>query len=221
MSTHYDGKQLARCFDVVSATYREIDSLIELLNNNISDKVNGINDHNGKKLRIQEPTQKDKADESGWIKCNITVSFEIFRGKKQAPSSYLGYQISLLGDGMILAEEPLIHFCHWVTALGIDDNHFGFSLDLSDSKIDEGKLITWKSEDESVYWTFSVRLTSINNVNDITRIADTIASLLEEQTSESIPDDIHGLVRYHMNNDKEIYIDKPTNSGEAHSEQTR
>jgi len=198
MGENYDGKKLAKCFEVASATWKEIDSLAQILNKIIEESLSKNGTRYEKEKRIAFCM-----DDTDWIGTDVAQSFGIFQHRGKKPNRFLGYQVSVLGDGMLVAEEPLVHFVCWNYALSFDDGiYVGFPFDEEPpTKVESDRLIWW-TEDGLPQWMFSVRLTFINDEASVARIAHAMIALLQEKPlEEALPSSLPGLVLYHLDGD--------------------
>lgn len=192
MDKIYDGKKLAYCFDLASSACKEIESLAQLLNNTIIKSLEKNKVRNTSKFEVN-----DRSDDSGWIFTDLAQSIGILEPKKKKPSKYLGYQISLLGDGMIIAKEPLVHFFYWDTPVDFDSNYIGFPFEGdTEYKVERNHLIIW-GNDKKYEWMFSVRLVTINDESDVKKIVQTVMELLNNEKL-SLPSDLPGLISYSL-----------------------
>ena len=192
MSNIYDGKKLARCFEVASATWREIDALTQVIKQMLEIQ---LNKNKFRHIRMKRTWCNDETD---WIGASVAECFGLIPPKNKTPKSYLGFQISVLGDGMEIAGEPLVHFVHWRDIpLDLNDAYVGFPLDQDcEHQVESERLIVWPGDGQSE-WLFSIRLTAINNEVDVKMIVDAMMALLHgNPADQALPSDISGLVRY-------------------------
>lgn len=195
MSTIYDGQNLARCFEVVSAAWKEIDALALLVNQKLE-----IHFHKNE-IRYESMKRTWRNDETGWVGSDVAQCFGLIHPPKRKPSSFLGFQISVLGDGMAIAREPLVHFVHWTTPLDLNDDYVGFPEDEEPHYVDSDRLVRWQDgkNGNPPAWMFSIRLTTINSEGDVERIVQAMMNLLlGKPTNEALPSKFPGLVHYCM-----------------------
>lgn len=178
MEEVYDGKSLARCFELASKAWNEIDALCQLLDATIEKELQRNADRN-------EPLSRAwRYDDGDWIATDVAKCFGLISFRKKIPTRYLGYQISVLRDGMEIAQEPLVHLFHWGVPIDfLDGNYVGFPLDKQgvELQLRGNHLIVWADEeqlnsDDSI-WMFSVRLTAINSEDDVNRIVSAMLAL--------------------------------------------
>jgi hypothetical protein len=196
MNKIYDGKKLARCFEVASATWKEIECLILIFNKTIEESL-VKNNFRYEKLK----KRSEQFDDTNWVGTGVGESFGILGFREKKPGRYLGYQISVLGDGMSLAGEPLIHFIFWNYPLDFSDTYVGFPFDTEWGHVVESdRLILWPDPDDGKpEWMFSIRLTSINDEDDVTRIVQAMTNLLKNNPEGLLlPPDLPGLVFYRL-----------------------
>ncbi|MEN9492193.1 MAG: hypothetical protein RJA63_2642, partial [Pseudomonadota bacterium] len=150
-----------------------------------------------------KPTSKDGQDGSGWLYAHHAMSFPLKkkRNSSQEADMYLGYQISLLADSLLPDDKfPMVHVFLWSVLNDLEDYRVRFPFD--DGKLEADRLITWANGDASKWtdrdWTFSLRLTSLNNrQNLVESVINPALALLQMKTAiEALPDDLPGLVFY-------------------------
>ena len=191
MSNVYDGKNLASCFEVASAAWREIDALTQVIKQTLEIQLNN-------KFRYICMKRTRCNDENGWVGASVAECFGLIPPKKKTPKSYLGFQVSVLGDGMEIAGEPLVHFVHWRDIpLDLNDAYVGFPLDQDcEHQVESERLIVWPGDGQAE-WLFSIRLTAINNEVDVKMIVDAMMALLQgSPADQALFSGISGLVRY-------------------------
>lgn len=193
MDKIYDGKKLSSCLNLASAAGKEIESLSQLLNNVLINHLKENKIRNDNKFSVHY-----QSDDSGWIYTDVAHSIGILEHKKKKVSKYLGYQISLLGDGMVSAGEPLAHFFYWDSPVDFDNVWIGFPFDKDWGKytVENDHLILWEDEKQPE-WMFSVRLMTINDENDVNRIVQSMIDLLVTETLK-MPSELPGLVSYYL-----------------------
>ena len=198
-----EGKKLVQCISAISAYGREIDSLCETLNDQITQRFSR-DDLPCKP--VGKMVSDLRRDETEWVCTDVAWSLPL-AGKKARigrPEMYLGYQISLAGDGMAFVgnEEPLLHLCLWESDIDFNEVYMGYPLDedpaitIKDNRLIvwEGPGTTWKKD----CWTFSIRLLTLDSSNALLErvINPAIALLNETPVTSSLPDDLLGLVLY-------------------------
>lgn len=210
MANVFDGVKLTQCFNLVSNSGKEISALAEMLNNRFS---NGLDAAKLFKM-VSDPFEEERMDDSGWVFTDIAYSFPIARRQKGIPKTvkHLGYQISLLGDGVGISEkaEPLLHVFLWEDAVNFDEDcymHIPYEAIEDDpwTLIHQGRLINW---DDLERWTFSIRLTTLNSAQDLEQyvVNPAIALLNGEQPEEAFAGSHPGLVTYQIAEDGMLVI---------------
>ena len=191
MDKPIDGKNLATCFEVASAACSEVEQLIKLLTNVL------IKNLEENKIRTHEPKTCYQHDNSTWIYTDVAQSIGIVIRPKKKIGKYLGFQISLMGDGLMEGKEPLIHFFCWDCAIDFNESWIAspFNFD-QEFKIIDKHLVSW-TEKDSKEWLFSIRLVAINSEDDILRIVEVIIDLINESNLKSISE-LLGIISYHM-----------------------
>lgn len=207
MTNKVDGAALASCFKVVASCGKEIQALSDTLNNLITEAISSNRELpcvlNNERVNYQDCMD----DSSGWVYTDIAYSFPLKRlGKgQQKTSAYLGYQISMMGDGIAAPgnDEPLIHVFLWAAPVDFDEYYMGYPIDKdAESRVLDERLIMWNSENPekwpSHHWVFSLHLTSLNSSEDLERcvVKPALALLRGESVLSALPDSIEGLIRY-------------------------
>lgn len=186
-----EGKKLAACFKVASAACLEVEQFSQLLTNLLTKRLVE------KKINTQKLNVSYRHDQSTWIYTDVAQSIGIAFPPKRNSSKYLGYQISLIGDGLMLGEEPLVHFFYWDCVIDFKEiwisSPFSFEQEFT---IKENHLVQW-SEEESDEWMFSIRLVAINNENDIKQIVEEIVNLIGKENTNSISK-LPGIISYRI-----------------------
>ena len=211
MSNIIDGIALTKCFEIVSRCVTEVEALSDMLNGMLLEEL-GRSDNKLPCIINGESKHSYFTGDIGWVITDSAYSFPIkTKGKgKKKTAMYLGYQISLAGDGIALNNgnrQPLLHVCLWEVPLGFDDgNYVSFPMESASEasfEIIDGRLLTWGDVTPEINWhdrgwTFSVLLTVLNNREDLLKYVVTPAlSLLRgSDAKEALPENLQGLVRY-------------------------
>ena len=208
MSNIFDGVKLTQCFNLVSNAGKEIDALSEVLNNQIAKAIAKTSFRPDQK----EPMYSGRNDDSGWIFTDFAYSFALKSKNKKVADKKLGYQVSLLGDGVGFSEkaEPLLHVFFWGDAADFDDDSYMCIPHPASSEdpwelVYNGQLISW---DNLNGWTFSIRLTTLNSTQDLEQyvVNPAIALLNGEKPEEAFPELNPGLVTYQIVEDGMLII---------------
>jgi len=203
-----DGKTLAQCFEMVAKSGSELEGLITALKNLLVEKL----EKKGNEwpfVQAGDFQYSDRLDDSGWVYTDVSYSLPLkSRGKgKKLAECYLGFQISMYGDGIAVPgqdAEPLLHVFCWGDPVNIaDENYMGFPLCKDETlNILEGRLLTWGAMNSqqwnSCSWTYSLKLLGLNNADDLKRyvIDPAFALLAGEEVGKSLPDGSVPFVRY-------------------------
>lgn len=157
------GKNLGKCFQVVSQVYEEIDALIVALQGQIDDYLteNELCEQDAKWNK--QPKSPDGYN--GRFYSNYLCS------RKLEDNWHLGFQISLICEAVNQDEnaEPLLHVFKWEMVEGVnvpDLSYFskGYPLELG-AELRGDSLIVWYDEasSDNYQWFFSLRLAALTN----------------------------------------------------------
>ncbi|OGB52265.1 MAG: hypothetical protein A2503_14435 [Burkholderiales bacterium RIFOXYD12_FULL_59_19] len=199
-----DGNQLVQCFNAISAFGKEIDSLCSSLNELLTKEI-------GKAVLsckvAGEFSEDSRQDEACWLYTDVASSLPLM-GKtlrKNRPEMYIGYQISMIGDGMSFCgnEDPLLHVYLWRDENCFDDEcymRYPLAQDPPYQLI-SNRLIVWgdlKDGWKEYEWTFSIRLLSLDSSKALLDrvIKPAIALLAGTAVTSALPDNLPGLVIY-------------------------
>jgi hypothetical protein len=202
-----EGKQLVQCLRAVSAYSKELNAMVETLNELLVKEFGCAKDL---PCKISgEFVYSDRKDESEWLWTDIAYSLPLMGKKKikKTAEMHLGYQISLMGDGMSFLgnEEPLLHIVLWGGAIDFaNDEYMGYPLELEDDqpyRILNGRLIVWG--EQSADWrqngfVFSLRLLTLDSSQAlIDRVIKPALALIKSvPVTTALPDDMPGLILY-------------------------
>jgi len=203
-----DGKTLAQCFEMVAKSGSELEGLITALKNMLVEKL----EKKGNEwpfVLAGDFQSSDRLDDSDWVYTDVSYSLPLkSRGKgKKLAERYLGFQISMLGDGIAVNgqdAEPLLHVFCWDQAVDFGDEYYlGFPLERDETfDVLEGRLLTWGTMDSrqwnSCAWTFSLKLLGLNNPDDLRKyvIDPAFALLAGEDVVKALPEGSVPFVRY-------------------------
>jgi hypothetical protein len=196
------GKKLTQCVRAISAYGKEIEAFRETLNGLL---LQAIDNGGTPYARHGNPVTAARMDDSEWVYTDVAFSIPLWhiRRGRHVTDLYLGYQISLSGDGIGFRgnDEPLLHVFLWDGPADLEENWMGYPLDAeSEPTIEHNRLIMWPGANRA-QWTFSIYLLSLNSnealFDRVVTPAITLASLeTEDGILEILPDDLPGLVRY-------------------------
>ncbi|ABD70761.1 hypothetical protein Rfer_3051 [Rhodoferax ferrireducens T118] len=202
-----EGRQVVQCFRAVSAYGKEIEALCETLNARLTQEIDNLKDELPCKVAGQF-MKSSREDEWDWIFTDVAYSLPLMDKafRKKRAEMYLGYQISLTGDGMSFDgnEEPLLHVCFWDIEIGFGDEgvHMAYPVDQEHQpRLKDNRLILWEGSGadwKKYQWTFSLRLLELKTSQDLHDrvIKPAIALLSGVDVRTALPDDLAGLVIY-------------------------
>lgn len=197
------GQAIHQSARLLSKAGQEINSLMIMINES-------INNHQfGNGLVISEDWLEDSIyDDSGFICIHYAKNLGLRKATKRKTQCYLNIQISLSDDGMTHAEanneEPLIHISLWEEASDVNnDNYFALLWQEDEGfTLQEEVLFNWAPDVEDWTeqgWTYSLKLTSLNSLEDIkNKIVLPVDALLSSNSVEEAGlKNIDGIVKYH------------------------
>ncbi|MBS1633870.1 MAG: hypothetical protein JST10_15005 [Bacteroidetes bacterium] len=213
MNQKIDGSALASCFKVAASSGKEINALTDALNNLFTEYLS-----RDKEFSSDKPKGDDRFDDSVWVYTDVAYSFPLKLQKKSKNrgkgsndiAGYLGYQISMIGDGIAIPKnnEPVIHIFFWEEKVDFDEDYYmGIPLEIDTIKqVHNNRLIEWNPEGAYkktvFFWTFSLRLTSLSSSEDLKRcIVEPAFKLLQDKSQykdvlTALPDSIEGIIFY-------------------------
>lgn len=201
MNGRVNGATIAGCFRLASDCGREINAMDEALKNLFLKA--SVNHADSLPWKILEGDKASKCkDVSGWVQTDFSRSFPLARKGKKRPQMYLGYQISLSGDAIAISEpEPLVHVYCWENPVDFSDWYMGYPLDGTSQPELVDNVVFWPCEatdnGRSSCWTFSIRLSVLNNPEDLDRnIIQPAVKLLKGEGAESSLLGVTGLLIY-------------------------
>ncbi len=200
---------LIRAFETVSQCWLEVTGLAETLDELFEEELRQLPAN----LRMKydgNPVVASRNDKSDYLSTDLATSFPLknkFSSQSAAPDMYIGYQVSMLGDGIFQdAKAPLIHVFLWGCQADFDDFYFSFPLDEDSSlSLDSSRLFVWGESAPSTWterqWSFSIKLTDMNNrQNLLDSVVKPALSLLGMvSANDALPDNLPGLVLYPLN----------------------
>ena len=207
MNTNAGDENLINAMELVARMGRELNGLSETLTDLFQHELNKIGtDYPCQFLNLQAPRQSSRYDDSQWLCTGYAESFAL--SKQRASSNeidaHVGYQISLLGDGLIPGvRSPLIHVFFWEGAADFDsDGHYlQFPLG-EDATCSDERLLKWEPSNSASWieglWAFSIKLTSMNSRQDLldSVVSPALALLRGKGSMDALPDSLTGLVLY-------------------------
>lgn len=194
--TMIDGKTVADCFALVARYGTELKAMNDALENLLSVQLTAEKTF----ILVGDAEWDDRYDDSDWVYTDVACSFPLkSRGKgKSKVEKYLGFQISMTGDGIHIPgnKEPLLHVFCWESPIKFDDEYYiGFPSD-SDPKnphkcVDD-RLMLWGERSgnwNEHEWVYSLRLMSINSIDDLKKyvVTPALALLKGENICDVLP----------------------------------
>lgn len=200
------GKSVTKSAQFIAKIGEQVESMIELITTNLSNSFKNIDKYYYPAENWKSCTRYDQND---WVLSDYAhyIGLKLKGKKKSDPIGYLIIQISLWQDGaeFVGNEEPLIHISWWDDPIEIDkDNNYFGSLfgDDEDFVIESNILINWNPEAKTIQeqrWSYSLRLTSINDLDDIrNKIVNPVIDLFNKGIEEVVLSisKIDGIVAY-------------------------
>jgi hypothetical protein len=196
--TIIDGKTVADCFAVVARYGTELNALCDALENLLSEQLTAA-----KTLPcvlIGNAEGDDRYDDSEWVATDQACSLPLKSIGKRKVGGYIGFQISMTGDGINISgnEEPLLHVFFWESPINFDDeNYIGFPFESNPEnpyKYVDDRLMLWGERSgnwNEHQWVYSLRLMSINTIDDLKKyvVTPTLALLKGKNVREVLPDE--------------------------------
>lgn len=210
MTNQHIGKAIYNSAKLISQVAQETESLFDLIKNRFNTELFETVEKKPpiKIVRGWKNNQGYKAvyDEYDWILNGYAVTLGIKSKKSEA---FLWIQLSLLGDENEFEEmnvtEPLLHICLIGHDLSYSDETYININDINDPEYRSKFPITlhqncfwdWdsdKSEPLKQEWYYSLKLTSLNSVEDVDqKIITPVKSLLSATSSTEKDSAIHNL----------------------------
>jgi len=202
-----DGKTVADCFALVARYGTELNALNDALENLLTENLTA-----DKKLpcALAADAESDyRCSESDFVYTDMAYSLPLKSKGKRKVEGYLGFQISMTGDGIGIPgnAEPLLHVFCWNVPVNFDETpYIGFPLD-SDSEypftIFDERLVLWGQQDgnwNDREWTYSLRLMHMNSIDDLKKyvVTPALGLLKGENVADVLLDEWLGktLIRY-------------------------
>lgn len=201
------GQTIFYTFRAVERIGKEIDNLLNLIENEIASSFPKSQNRNHPKIVTKWDTVH-RDSENQWTYTDAAGYIGI--GKTQdKPKGYVSFQISLDSDGMksdvCHNQEPLLHVILWEDHVDFDGD-FYFSLanihDDGNPTLQDGVLFSWEdnaADWSDQVWAYSLQLTSINSIDDVkNKIIKPIYTLLQNGVDAVSVKDIDGIIHYEM-----------------------
>lgn len=206
MTIQHIGKSIYNSAKLISQAAQETLNLFELIENRFNSEVFEI-EHKNIPFKILEYWTYDEVyDPSGWILNGYAETLGITR-RMNGVSSFLWIQLSLFGDENEFEEmdvkEPLLHICLMGHDLNYSDGEYININDINNHvyetnpKSYQGCFWYWandKADPLKQEWYYSLKLTSLNSVEDVDqKIITPVKSLLSATSSTEKDSAIHNL----------------------------
>lgn len=220
------GPRIYECFSTVESVGREVDAINRHLPGLIIEKIIEAG------YKYFEQQDELRESDNGWVYTDYIWAVPFSKKSNNQNKLWLGYQISFSGDCVnyrgCKAPEPLVHVFLWShidsTELGFSGGYYmSFPLEpFQGLKVTCNSLIEWPitegynwlKKENPCSWTFSIKLTSLNQLKDLeTLIVTPAIQLIDNNDANGILGNLidKGLVWY----DDEII---PSDSAEDDSE---
>lgn len=200
------GQTIFHTFRAVERIGKEIDNLLNLIENEIASSFPKSQNRNHPKIVTKWDTVY-RESENQWTYTDAAGYIGI--GKTQEkPKGYINFQISLNGDGMSSENcqnhAPLLHVAFWGDRLDFDEDfYFSLANIHGDNPIlQDGIIFNWEDKagdwlDQE--WVYSLQLASVNSIEDVKlKIIEPIYSFFEKGVDTAILKKIDGIIHYEM-----------------------
>ena len=203
-----DGKALVQCFEVVAKCGCELVALSTLLKNMLIKNI-GMTKNTFSFVPADKFIEKYRCSAiTDWVVTDNAFSLPLKNRdkRKKTVERYLGFQISMAGDGIALPgqdAEPLLHIFCWDAPVEFDENYIGFPLESDEPfEVIDNRLLLWGTSDNRQWnnctWTYSLKLVQLNTIDDLQKnvINPVLALLSGADVVQSLPDSLLALVYY-------------------------
>lgn len=194
------GESIVNSVDLIDKAGKEIDSLLNLIEEEVNrallDRSFGLFPHVGT-WKYSENFSYNQ-----WVYKDVAISLELGERSNSKTKHYLSIQVSLSGEGIksskSVNKEPLLHVCFWEMSIDFNEDIY-FRLDETDAHLKNNVLWDWNPDARrwnEQAWTYSLRLTSINTIEDIRRKIVSPFITLTSSIKDAMKDleNIHGIV---------------------------
>lgn len=201
MSDENIGISIHNSFRLVENVGREIEGLFQVAQLEINKAIENIDG-----MKISEEWDTDcSQDDNGWVVKDYACYIGLTNNRGRSTKKFLNIQVSLSGGGMSAVEGqnnlPLLHVSLWDDCTDFGDTYMELERNEEELSLQEGVLFNWAEKARDWLdqeWTYSLYLTSINDVNDIqNKIVQPFVSLVKNQnSSRGELTNIEGIVCY-------------------------
>jgi len=210
-----DGKTVTQCFELVSQVTKEVEGLCGILPEMITKALSREKKSLPCNLVDIDFTNDLGYEDSGWVMTDTAYSFPLKgRGKKKT-QAYIGFQISLMGDGIAIPSnnEPLLHVFLWGDSCSFEEESY-LNFPIADDENDpqlrvvNDRLLLWGDKEldwgteglewNQFQWSYSLRLMALNSPEDLKKhiIEPMLILLGGGDVMSALPDSLPALVKY-------------------------
>lgn len=207
MTTLTIGQSITQSAELLANAGNEINNLCTLLANELPESINESKRKLSKNIVVGDWVDTDYLEGWVYLEGGSYIPLYAHHNSREA-TKYLNIQIALGGENAKVPgqpTEPLIHIYMMDEAVDFSDMYLNPEECLEDESAEliNNVLFSWDKTPESwqdQYWSFSVKLTSVNSLQDLRE--KIIAPAVELITSEYQDDvavklsDIEGIVRF-------------------------
>ncbi|WP_313474830.1 hypothetical protein [Stutzerimonas kunmingensis] len=194
------GNQISASFEYVTKVGQEVDNLSTL----VTEEINRmLSEPDLARLFASEHWSNDtRNSDNQWVSTDVIYDIPLIIKPKRSASMYLGFQISLAGDGIATGGNrlPLIHvFCWAYGPAEFPGCAMIFPLEPGEQLLDSGLLFVFEDRPGAPRsWAYSVELAQVNTLDDVARLIlqPMRKLLLGAEALEAFKGDLKGLVRY-------------------------
>jgi len=207
------GSNIAQSAALINSACIEINNMLTLLQQELSDALENSKSDLSRYAYFGEWQSSERLTESNWVCSDTSESLPIFKhNKNKEATRYFCIQVSLIGDGADIPgiqTEPLVHVALIDAPIDFEYCYITPEETLSDEDAvldrgQEGTLISWGESSSGFWyeqqWCYSVKLTSLNTLDDLR--SKIIGPALELLTGEEYSNvamrlkDLEGIINY-------------------------
>jgi len=200
------GSSITQSFGFVAKVGEQCEALAQLIKQEVSASL--LKPSLSSRLLPGKWSNRYREDASGWVFSDAVWTLPLTPKAKKAEPLYLSIQLSIFNnnaEGGSIAE-PLLHISCWESPVDHkEDCYMGFPMEhmtaatLHRLANGSARLFRWEAKTRQPdWWTYSVRLTDLNDVNDVRALITTpVAQLLEDvDAGERMLHDLPRVIRY-------------------------
>ncbi len=202
------GNQIVRSSELIESVWMQAEALVDSLSKMMEQAV-----ATGKlpTLKAAGPSAADsRTTPSGWSYTDYTICFPFMEPnkRKNVPTSWINFQISIAGDGVARMDEaggastgPLLHVSFWDCAIDFSEPAYytAFPTSWEEWYLKHDRLVWWdSSESGKPQWTYSLRLLALANEATLYEsvVQPVCALIAGVAVAKALPDTTPGLVFY-------------------------